>query len=550
MKIADRLWKNPGNPLDAPIAAIDPEKGDLVIDTSTPALWQKTTDRGDNSGYQAAGIGSGMTAAQQAQALENLGGGKTILHINHEALTVGTSLAFGKSINGRDITPIGSCDRYVPPVSANGDDGVRDPAAIEYEPTGEIIIAYTHVSGAASGFEVTLGLCKTSDPSKTPTFVGEIPVAGTGITPTGVWVGDWYVEDGRYYLTCLPFDGVSWDTPGVGYIECLNPGTWTSWSNFVSLVSTNANLTAGDPYEFNDVKVFKIGSTYHYLFDGYPEIGEDKTILHSTSTTLWTGLTTPTVLSAAILAGGEYEGPIFAEIDGTYYLWVQLIYTKLFVSTSTDLTTWTTPVECNWPGFGVLGNGSVIVARNARLAEMVLNAPQTTPLPQRVEVDSTVSRTGTRVIGDYFGVYMDTTLEGVGVSGSALLGLQLAKAGSVVNGGITGDWSAGTLTSSGGNVVCAASTINRLIMQNASGLWYAPAQVGTELGWYFNSTVQMTLTATGALALKGGLTLVPPASATPSTNGDLVIEATSNTSLTFKLKGSDGTVRVGSVTLS
>lgn len=42
----------------------------------------------------------------------------------------------------------------------------------------------------------------------------------------------------------------------------------------------------------------------------------------------------------------------------------------------------------------------------------------------------------------------------------------------------------------------------------------------------------------------------PPASIAPTVNGELVVEATSNTSLTFKLKGSDGTVRTGAITLS
>lgn len=42
----------------------------------------------------------------------------------------------------------------------------------------------------------------------------------------------------------------------------------------------------------------------------------------------------------------------------------------------------------------------------------------------------------------------------------------------------------------------------------------------------------------------------PAASVTPENNGDLVIQATSNTSLTFKYKGSDGTVRSGSIVLS
>jgi hypothetical protein len=37
---------------------------------------------------------------------------------------------------------------------------------------------------------------------------------------------------------------------------------------------------------------------------------------------------------------------------------------------------------------------------------------------------------------------------------------------------------------------------------------------------------------------------------TPVDNGDLTIETTSNTTLTFRLKGSDGTVRSGTVTLA
>ena len=36
---------------------------------------------------------------------------------------------------------------------------------------------------------------------------------------------------------------------------------------------------------------------------------------------------------------------------------------------------------------------------------------------------------------------------------------------------------------------------------------------------------------------------------TPASNGDLIVEATSNSLLTFKLKGSDGTVRTGTIAL-
>ena len=44
--------------------------------------------------------------------------------------------------------------------------------------------------------------------------------------------------------------------------------------------------------------------------------------------------------------------------------------------------------------------------------------------------------------------------------------------------------------------------------------------------------------------------LTPAASSVPTVNGELTIEATSNTSLTFRLKGSDGTVRSASLTLA
>lgn len=56
-------------------------------------------------------------------------------------------------------------------------------------------------------------------------------------------------------------------------------------------------------------------------------------------------------------------------------------------------------------------------------------------------------------------------------------------------------------------------------------------------------------TTYGDLVLRD-LTMRPSASLTPANNGDLVVEATSNTTLTFKLKGSDGTVRTGTLTLA
>ena len=57
-------------------------------------------------------------------------------------------------------------------------------------------------------------------------------------------------------------------------------------------------------------------------------------------------------------------------------------------------------------------------------------------------------------------------------------------------------------------------------------------------------------TSAHVLDVTGTIRLSPPASVTPANNGELMVEATSNTTLTFKFKGSDGTVRSGTVILA
>lgn len=52
------------------------------------------------------------------------------------------------------------------------------------------------------------------------------------------------------------------------------------------------------------------------------------------------------------------------------------------------------------------------------------------------------------------------------------------------------------------------------------------------------------------LDVNGSFGFSPGSSVTPVDNGDVVIEATNNTTLTFKLKGSDGTVRTATLTLA
>jgi len=72
------------------------------------------------------------------------------------------------------------------------------------------------------------------------------------------------------------------------------------------------------------------------------------------------------------------------------------------------------------------------------------------------------------------------------------------------------------------------------LSRSAAGVW----QMGTS-----------STNATADLRLRSVIQQ-PPATITPANNGDLVVEATSNTLLTFKFKGSDGTVRSGTLVVA
>lgn len=61
------------------------------------------------------------------------------------------------------------------------------------------------------------------------------------------------------------------------------------------------------------------------------------------------------------------------------------------------------------------------------------------------------------------------------------------------------------------------------------------------------TSLQATL---DAKALKAATVLNPAASATPTSNGDLMFEWTNDTTLTLKLKGGDGVVRSGTIALA
>jgi hypothetical protein len=69
------------------------------------------------------------------------------------------------------------------------------------------------------------------------------------------------------------------------------------------------------------------------------------------------------------------------------------------------------------------------------------------------------------------------------------------------------------------------------------------------IGWASGGAKRMTMDAS-QLALEVALVQKPAASVTPANNGELMFEATNNTTITVKFKGSDGTVRSVALTLA
>lgn len=94
----------PGTPVNAAVSAFNVPPGTVVIDYSTPAIWQKTSALGDNSGYSANSggtltaplISGGLTAS--GSAANNFSGSTGTFLTSTGRTTIGGPIAF-KSVN-------------------------------------------------------------------------------------------------------------------------------------------------------------------------------------------------------------------------------------------------------------------------------------------------------------------------------------------------------------------------------------------------------------------------------------------------------------------
>lgn len=154
----------------------------------------------------------------------------------------------------------------------------RDASLIHRD--SEYITVYTD---AFNSTNATFGLARSTDlvhwTATNVTLTGPVMTNA----PNNTWAPEWFVDDGRYYVlvrstqqTTPPFVFPNYAAPGIGYVECLDPGTWTDWTDFTPLGDL-------EPTYENDPFIIKVGSTYHLFTDHFNYPG-GPAILHRRST--------------------------------------------------------------------------------------------------------------------------------------------------------------------------------------------------------------------------------------------------------------------------
>lgn len=171
------IYYYPGNPTSVSTAIINPPLGSIVIDTTTPAIWQKTTALGDNSGYSGGSTGTwtaplianGLTASG---SVANTFAGSTGTFITSTGLnTLSGKVAF-KSIatpvaaagsSGSDAAALGSANTlYISSDSAAKGvklvAGVAGDKVFIYNTSGTAAILYAATGGTINGLSANAGV--------------------------------------------------------------------------------------------------------------------------------------------------------------------------------------------------------------------------------------------------------------------------------------------------------------------------------------------------------------------------------------------------------
>ena len=201
----------------------------------------------------------------------------------------------------------------------------RDASTIWYD--NKWVSVYTNAfTSTGKNFGIATSTNLTSWITGAPVLLTGAATVGTG---NNVWAPEWFVDNNEYYVLVRlsTTAGNNYGTPGMGYVRALNPGTWTSWTEwtpFDNSVRTDAN-------DFSIVKkdnlywLFSHGGTH---LNGSQPLGLDivNNITLQYSETPFSGysslveITEP--LRGIIRSGNSsafFEGPSVVNIGGSHW---------------------------------------------------------------------------------------------------------------------------------------------------------------------------------------------------------------------------------------
>ena len=353
-------------------------------------------------------------------------------------------LAVGLSTNGFEWQWL-----YTKPTSATFS---RDASVIRYN--SQFITVFTDSFNSTNG---TFGLATSADLINWTFTNVQLTGPAMSNTPNNTWAPEWFVDGGRYYVLVRSSqrnttftNHPNYGPPGIGWLECYDPGTWTTWSHFTPLSDL-------EPTYENDPFILRVEETYH-LFTDHWRYGQpvQRAILHRRSTNgpfsgygppvnIASSFTNaPTLIASGTSSGSAWEGQFVLPIGGDRYrLYFQAAANDAcFAIESTDgMETWdiSTMRQLTYDGKPAFGHGSVMaieatdallplgaLARRADQAVTAVQTIQTNPNAYNLYTgaDLTNSRTAGRtdVLADpgSYGLFTEDSITDLNLGGAMI----------------------------------------------------------------------------------------------------------------------------------